>query len=31
MLGGGIFNQGAFTSSNTSVVDNTPDNIYPQP
>ena len=28
-LGGGIFNQGTFTSSSTSIVDNTPDDIYP--
>ncbi len=27
--GGGIFNRGSFSSSNTSVVDNTPDNIAP--
>ena len=27
--GGGIFNRGRFTSSNTIVVDNSPDDIYP--
>jgi hypothetical protein len=29
MSGGGVFNRGTFTSSTTSVVENTPDDIYP--
>jgi hypothetical protein len=29
MHGGGIFNRGTFRATGTSIVNNTPDNVFP--